>query len=97
MVLSVCRSGHDKIYDCLARDRNVQGSPPVAGIVSWIVGLGLQECVTWFVSISIHSQVEHMLNDRLLQFVNMDLHEVKVHFPTLFITANLLVVRVYCL
>lgn len=23
-------------------------------------------------------QVEHMLNDRLLQFVNLDLHEVKV-------------------
>lgn len=23
-------------------------------------------------------QVEHMLNDRLLQFVNLDLHDVKV-------------------
>ncbi|KAL6011750.1 hypothetical protein ACLOJK_002215 [Asimina triloba] len=28
----------------------------------------------------LRSQVEHMLNDRLLQFVNIDLHEVKVQY-----------------
>lgn len=31
---------------------------------------------------SLLSQVEHVLNDRLLQFVSVDLHDVKVYFYT---------------
>lgn len=38
--------------------------------------LGLFYSFAW----SLFFQVEHMLNDRLLQFVNIDLHEVKVCF-----------------
>lgn len=36
----------------------------------------------WYISDSVSWQVEHMLSDRLLNFVDVDLHDVKV--PLLF-------------
>ena len=42
----------------------------------WMLSI-LLENILYLSSFSIH-QVEHMLNDRLLQFVNIDLLEVKV-------------------
>jgi hypothetical protein len=36
------------------------------------------EYLRWHISDSISWQVEHMLNDRLLNFVDVDLHDVKV-------------------
>jgi hypothetical protein len=39
----------------------------------------------WYISDSVSWQVEHMLNDRLLNFVDVDLHDVKV---TLLFSAN---------
>lgn len=40
------------------------------------------EYLRWYISDSVSWQVEHMLNDRLLNFVDVDLHDVKV--PVLF-------------